>query len=87
VAPVIELRGDTQAQVDSLGSIGHAFKYPDGSFSFPIENERDLAAAVASVGRSKANHDDVQAYIVRRAREMKAMSAIPDNWNSDGSLG
>ena len=53
---------------------------------YPIENEADLHKAIHAVGRGGGSHDAIRAHIIRRARSLGASSAIPDNWNSDGSI-
>ena len=76
----------TQAQIDALGKKGHAFKNPDGHFSFPVDDAEDLDNSIKAVGRSGASHDAVRRYLMARARAMGLSSRIPDNWASDGSL-
>lgn len=61
---------------------GHAM--PDGSY--PIADEEDLHNAIHAVGRGGADHDSIRKHIIKRAAALGLSSAIPDNWNSDGSL-
>lgn len=58
---------------------------PDGSY--PIRNVSDLHNAIRAVGRGGANHDAIRRFIMRRARALGAMDAIPDSWTSGGSKG
>jgi len=39
------------AQLKALGAKGHAFKNPDGSYSYPIDDAEDLGKAISAVGR------------------------------------
>jgi len=64
---------------------GKAFKNADGEPSFPIGDEEDLDNAIAAVGRSKADHNEVRKYITGCAKAMGKSSKIPDNWASNGS--
>jgi HK97 family phage prohead protease len=73
-------------QLKAMGAKGHAFKNPDGSFSYPIGDAEDLANAIRAVGRGGASHDALRRYIIARAKAMGMSSKIPDTWNSDGSL-
>lgn len=57
---------------------------PDGSF--PIRNVSDLHNAIRAVGRGGASHDAIRRFIIRRAIALGARNAIPENWNSNGSL-
>jgi len=57
---------------------------PDGSY--PIGDREDLTNAVRAVGRGGASHNAIRRHIMKRARALGASNAIPDNWNSDGSL-
>lgn len=50
---------------------------PDGSF--PIANEEDLHNAIRAIGRAK-NPAAARAHIIRRARAMGMMDAIPSDW-------
>jgi hypothetical protein len=69
-----------------LGAQGKALpSKSDGAPRFPIPNVEYLHKAIKAVGRAKGDHAVVRRYIMRRARELGATSAIPDNWNSDGS--
>jgi hypothetical protein len=76
----------TQAEVNELGEKGHAFKNPDGHYSYPIDDVEDLRNAIHAVGRGNADHDALRKYIIGRAGALSATDQIPDNWNSDGSL-
>ena len=86
-AYALEVRAKyTQAEVDALGEKGHAFKNPDGSYSYPIDDLEDLRNAIHAVGRGNADHDALRKYIIGRAGALSATDEIPENWNSDGSL-
>jgi hypothetical protein len=59
---------------------------PDGSY--PIRNEADLKNAVQAYGRAKpGKRAEVRKHIVRRARGLKRVDLIPENWKeaSDSS--
>ena len=60
---------------EQLADKGHAL--PDGSF--PIENVKDLHNAIQSIGRAK-NPAEAKAHIIRRAKALKAESALPEDW-------
>src|ERR1700733_1932622 len=81
-----EARAYTQKEIDALGAQGKAFKNPDGTFSYPIDNVSDLKNAIRAVGRGNADHDAIRAYVIKRAKALGASDLIPDNWGSDGSL-
>ena len=77
-----ELRAKyTQAEIDALGAKGHAFKNPDGSFSYPIDDVEDLKNAIHAVGRGNANHNRLRLYIIGRAKALGESDLIPDTWN------
>jgi HK97 family phage prohead protease len=73
-------------QLKELGAKGHAFKNPDGSYSYPIEDVDDLQNAIHAVGRGGSDHDAIRKYIIGRAKDLGHADAIPDDWNADGSL-
>lgn len=54
--------------------------------SYPIADEEDLHNAIHAVGRGGSDHDAIRKHIIKRAAALGASDAIPDNWNSDGSL-
>lgn len=74
------------AQLKQMLAKGEAFKNANGEPSYPIADVEDLANAIHAVGRGGADHNAIRAYIIRRAKAMKASKMIPDNWNADGSL-
>jgi uncharacterized protein len=76
----------SQDEVDALGAKGHAYKNPDGHYSYPIDDVEDLRNAIHAVGRGGADHDVLRKYIIGRAGALSATDLIPDNWNEDGSL-
>lgn len=56
---------------------------------FPIRNGTDLHNAIRAVGRAKggeAGRNAVRRFIIKRANALGMSDAIPDNWNSDGTL-
>jgi hypothetical protein len=65
-----------------LASTGAAM--PDGSY--PIADRADVEDAVRAVGRGNASHDAIRRHVISRAKTLGASDAIPENWNSDGSL-
>lgn len=67
---------------DRMAKSGEAM--PDGSY--PIADAEDLDNAVHAVGRGNADHDDIRKHVIKRAKALGKPEAIPDNWNSDGSL-
>ncbi len=76
----------TDDQIEKLGLEGKAFRNPDGHYSFPIVDYEDLQGAIKAVGRSGADHNEVRAFIISRAKAMGQMQAIPDLWCSDGRI-
>lgn len=76
----------TQEEINALGAKGHAFKNPDGHYSYPVDDAEDLDDAIKAVGRSGAEHDSVRKYIMGRADALGLKTQIPDDWNDDGSI-
>lgn len=80
------MAGPSQSARDNAAAKGQAL--PGGRF--PIRNKADLQKAVHAVGRVRPNTDAARAkvrrFIIKRASALGASDAIPDNWNSDGSL-
>lgn len=70
----------TQPMREKLAKKGQAMK--DGSF--PIRNRSDLRNAISSVGRA-SDPDKARAWIIRRARELKAVHELPASWNITAS--
>jgi len=66
----------TTEQRDEMAKSGHAMA--DGSF--PIETVQDLENAVQAFGRAK-HPDMAKAHIVKRARALKALDRLPEEWN------
>lgn len=66
-----------------MASNGQAM--PDGSY--PIGDEEDLGKAIHAVGRGGSDHDAIRRHIIKRAAALGLSSRIPDDWNSDGSIG
>jgi hypothetical protein len=69
---------------------GKAMPSSDGTGRFPIRNADDLANAIRVVGRVQPPTDEARAkvrrFIIKRAKELKLSSRIPDNWAADGTL-
>lgn len=76
VEPDIVKRQFTTAEREEAEEEGHAM--PGGRY--PIENVEDLHNAIRAVGRGKGPHDVIRAHIIRRARALGAMDAIPESW-------
>lgn len=57
---------------------------------FQVANRADLASAIRAVGRVQPPTDEARAkvrrFILKRAKALGALDAVPDNWNADGSL-
>jgi len=71
----LEKKDFSEEKRKQLADKGHAL--PDGSF--PIENVKDLHNAIQSIGRAK-NPAEAKAHIIRRAKALKAESALPEDW-------
>ncbi|MBX7464965.1 hypothetical protein K1Y80_02565 [Streptomyces sp. MAG02] len=65
---------------------GQAMKNADGEPAYPIKSKADLRKAIRAVGRGGADHDDIRAHIIHRAKALGLTSMIPDTWNKDGSM-
>ncbi len=73
----------TQSDRDRMARSGAAML--DGSY--PIADEDDLHKAMHAVGRGRhASHDAIRRHIIARAQALRLSSAIPEDWESDGSL-
>lgn len=59
---------------------------PESAPSYPIGDTTDLARAVSAVGRGSGSHNEIRRHIIKNARRLGAMDAIPDNWNADGTM-
>lgn len=66
----------------AMAAKGHAM--PDGSY--PIGDSEDLHKAIHAVGRGGSDHDAIRRHIIKRAAALGESGAIPENWNSDGSI-
>jgi hypothetical protein len=53
------------------------YALPDGSY--PIKNRSDLVNAIQAYGRAK-DHAACKRHIIKRARALGAMSALPEGW-------
>lgn len=71
----------TAQQREKLAKKGQAM--PDGSF--PIRNRTELRNAIADVGRA-SDPDAARRWIIRRARELKAVHELPASWDVDDSV-
>lgn len=59
---------------------GKGWALDDGSF--PIANRDDLSNAIGAIGRAaEGKRDDVRAHIIRRAKALGAVDALPEDWN------
>lgn len=65
----------TAAQRKQLAKEGKAM--PDGSY--PIRNVTDLRNAIMDFGRGGSD-PAVKRHIIKRARALGALDAIPDSW-------
>ena len=55
--------------------------------SYPIADEDDLHKAIHAVGRGRhSSHDAIRRHLIARAEALRLSSAIPKDWESDGSL-
>ena len=77
----------TQAEINALGRQGKAFRHPDGTYAFPINDREDLSNAIRAVGgrARKSPAEAVRRFIMHRAREMGLSSMIPATWNAGGA--
>jgi hypothetical protein len=81
-APEVK-RSFTAARRRELAQRGHAM--PGGQF--PIETRADVANAVRAFGRaSTADRAKVKAHIMRRARALGCLDAVPDDWKRGKAL-
>lgn len=80
-------QAETTAGRKRLGAQGKALPSKSGGAPrFPVPNVAYLDKAIHAVGRAKGDHALVRRYLIRRARALNAMSHIPNNWASDGSI-
>lgn len=85
-APVPDLAKYTaQEERDALAA-GQAMPNAEGEPSYVIKTKADLRKAIKAVGRGNADHDDVRAHIIKRAKALGLEAMVPENWNADGSL-
>jgi len=49
---------------------------------YPIENRSDLENAIHAIGRGKGSHAAIRAHIIRRAKALGAIDALPDGWTA-----
>jgi len=55
--------------------------------SYPVADAEDLHHAIRAVGRGRHDsHDAIRRHIIARAEALGMSSAIPDDWNADGTL-
>lgn len=57
---------------------------PGGRPRYPIRNVEELKDAIHAVGRGKGSHNEIRAYIMKRARELQRPDLIPENWKPGG---
>jgi hypothetical protein len=75
----------TQAQIDSLGHQGRAFKKRDGTFGWPCADRRDVLNAVRdwTLGRAKPSEATaIKQFIKIRARLLGIERLLPESWQS-----
>lgn len=65
----------TAKKREELAKKGQAM--PDGGY--PIRNKSDLKNAISAYGRGK-NKEEVKRWIKKRAKELKMIDILPDNW-------
>jgi HK97 family phage prohead protease len=70
----------TDAEIEKLGEEGKALKKPGGGFHYPIADVRDVSNAVKDFNRAKSTEPGVRAWIVKRARLLKAEHRLPTSW-------
>lgn len=70
-------------QLKAMAAKGQTLK---GTDSYPIADREDLENAIHAVGRGGADHNEIRAYIIRRARELNLGDLIPSDWDADGGL-
>lgn len=65
-------------------------KLPDSAFcgynrSFPVIDREDIGKAVSSMGRAGSDQERaaIKRCIIRKARMMQAMDALPQNWKDE----
>lgn len=76
----VRAKYSTQDKKDMLAA-GHAMPNASGAPSYPVKDAEDLKNAIAAVGRGSADHDDIRAHIIKRAKALGLTSLIPDNWD------
>lgn len=78
----------SQEKRDRAEEEGHAME----GGRYPIENREDLDNAIQAVGRAggpdgdEEDRQEVRRHIMRQAERLDAEDAIPETWNSDGTL-
>ena len=83
----VQLRAKYNAdQLKAMAAKGQAMKNASGDPSYPIADEEDLHNAIHAVGRGGGSHNAIRQHIISRAKALGMSSAIPDNWNPDGSM-
>jgi HK97 family phage prohead protease len=70
------------ADLKTMSKNGEAM--PDGSY--PIGDGADLRKAISAVGRGAGSHNAIRMHIMKRAKALGLMDAIPENWMGDGSM-
>lgn len=79
--PDVEKAKYSAEELRQMLANGKAFKNPNGDPSYPIGDKEDLENAIHAVGRGKADHNAIRAFIKRRAKALGASEMIPDSWN------
>ena len=78
----------TDKEIEKLGEEGKALKKlpPRRGFHHPILDALDVTHAVKALGRAPLRERPViRKWISKRARELKAMSRLPEHWPDNRS--
>lgn len=75
----------TDKEREALAKKGIGYAMPDGSF--PTDDREDVENAIHAVGRGSSDHDAIRKHIMAAAKRLGCEDLIPDDWNSDGSVG
>lgn len=85
VSPDLDKAYSAEQKRQALAA-GQAMPNANGDPSYVIKTKADLRKAIKAVGRGSADHDDVRAHIIKRAKALGLEAMVPENWNADGSL-
>lgn len=74
----------TYAEIQHLGKDGKAHKKADGSYNFPVVDERDIIDAVHAINRTPAGERlSVKRFVVYRAEVLGLKAAVPGDWKAE----